>query len=174
MLIFEISGAQIYCARDYQEDAFLITHLGDSDSEGGSLVIVADGMGGHAAGNVASNMAVQTFNKHVTSNFPNENLAEVLRESVKQANGSISETVRETAALKGMGCTLVAAVMENKSIRWVSVGDNHLYLIRKARTNKEERRSQLRWIPRSYGCGWHSSGTRGRFFAQHANERTDR
>ena len=130
MLTFDISGAQIDGARDYQEDAFLITHLSDSDSEGGSLVIVADGMGGHAAGNVASNMAVQTFNKHVTSNFPNENLSEILRESVKQANNSISETVRETAALKGMGCTLVAAVLEDRFIRWVSVGDSHFYLIR--------------------------------------------
>ena len=137
MLTFDISGAQIDGARDYQEDAFLITHLGDSDSEGGSLVIVADGMGGHAAGNVASNMAVQTFNKHITSNFPSENLSEVLRESVQQANNSISETVRETAALKGMGCTLVAAVMEEKFIRWVSVGDSHLYLIRKGEVKKK-------------------------------------
>ena len=110
MLTFEISGAQIDGTRDYQEDAFLITHLGDSDSEGGSLVIVADGMGGHAAGNVASNTAVRTFNKHITSNFPSETLSDVLRESVVQANSSISETVHETAALKGMGCTLVAAV----------------------------------------------------------------
>ena len=137
MLTFDISGAQIDGARDYQEDAFLITHLGDSDSEGGSLVIVADGMGGHAAGTVASKMAVQTFNKHVTSNFPNENLSDVLRESVQRANNSISETVRETAALKGMGCTLVAAVMEEKFIRWVSVGDSHLYLIRNHEVKKK-------------------------------------
>lgn len=137
MLTFDIAGAQIDGARDYQEDAFLITHLGDSDSESGSLVIVADGMGGHAAGNVASNMAVQTFNKHVTSNFPHENLSEILRESVQQANNSISETVRETAALKGMGCTLVAAVLEDRFIRWVSVGDSHLYLIRNGELSKK-------------------------------------
>lgn len=56
MLIFDIAGAQIDGARDYQEDAFLITRLSSSSGErSASLVIVADGMGGHAAGNVASN-----------------------------------------------------------------------------------------------------------------------
>ena len=126
---FEIYGSQIDGARDYQEDAFLITHLGDEDA-GGSMVIVADGMGGHAAGNVASNMAVQTFNRHLSSNFPNENISNVLYEAVLQANGSITATVAETAALKGMGCTLVACVLERDALRWVSVGDSHLYVIR--------------------------------------------
>ncbi len=126
---FDIYGSQIDGARDYQEDAFLITHLGDEDA-GGSMVIVADGMGGHAAGNVASNMAVQTFNRHLSSNFPNENVSNVLYEAVLQANGSITATVAETAALKGMGCTLVACVLERDELRWVSVGDSHLYLIR--------------------------------------------
>ena len=62
VLSFDISGSQIDGARDYQEDAFLITHLGDGEADNaGALLIVADGMGGYAAGNVASNMAVQTF-----------------------------------------------------------------------------------------------------------------
>lgn len=132
MFTFDISGAQIDGARDYQEDAFLITHLG----EGGSLVIVADGMGGHAAGNVASNMAVQTFNKHVTGNYPSDNLPLLLNEAVLQANNSISETVRETAALKGMGCTLVGIVLEENRLRWVSVGDSHLYICRDGQIRK--------------------------------------
>ncbi len=131
MLTFDIAGAQIDGARDYQEDAFLITRLSDTSGERtASLVIVADGMGGHAAGNVASNMAVQTFNKHLTSNFPSDTISAVLREAVLQANNSITETVRETAALKGMGCTLVCTMVEDKALRWVSVGDSHLYLIR--------------------------------------------
>ena len=130
MLSFDIAGAQIEGARDYQEDAFLITHLGETDGEPNSLLIVADGMGGHAAGNVASNMAVQTFNKHLTSNFPANDLASVLEEAVHNANHSITETVRETAALKGMGCTLVAAVVAGDTLNWVSVGDSHLYVVR--------------------------------------------
>ncbi len=138
MLTFDIAGAQIDGARDYQEDAFLITRLGDpGTARTASLIIVADGMGGHAAGNVASNMAVQTFNKHLTSNFPSDTLQPVLREAVLQANNSITETVRETAALKGMGCTLVAAIVEDRQLRWVSVGDSHLYLIRDKEIKKK-------------------------------------
>ncbi|MEQ8660709.1 MAG: serine/threonine-protein phosphatase, partial [Gammaproteobacteria bacterium] len=130
-LSYDIAGSQIDGARDYQEDAFLITHLGDSEADtAGSMVIVADGMGGHAAGNVASNMAVQTFNRHLSKNYPSSDLASVLYDAVLQANGSITATVAETAALKGMGCTLVACVLERSQLRWVSVGDSHLYLLR--------------------------------------------
>ena len=76
-----IAGTQIDGARDYQEDAFLITHLSEDHNNPCALVIVADGMGGHAAGNVASNMAVQAFNKHVTSNFPPDDLSVMRKES---------------------------------------------------------------------------------------------
>ncbi len=138
MLTFDIAGAQIDGARDYQEDAFLITRLSDSTgTRSASLIIVADGMGGHAAGNVASNMATQTFNKHLTSHFPAASMSAVLREAVLQANNSIAETVRETAALKGMGCTLVASVIDDTELRWVSVGDSHLYLIRDGAVHKK-------------------------------------
>ncbi len=127
---FELAGSQIDGARDYQEDAFLITHLTDADGNPSALVVVADGMGGHAAGNVASNMAVQAFNKHVSANYPSENLAEILEQSVINANSSIKETVTETPALAGMGCTMVAAVLEGGKITWASVGDSHCYLVR--------------------------------------------
>ncbi len=129
---FDMSGSQINGARDYQEDAFLITHLGDSDNpdEKASLVIVADGMGGHAAGNVASNMAVQTFNKYLTGNYPSDQMQTVLREAVLAANGSIEHTVKETEALKGMGCTFVGVILHKSKMRWVSVGDSNLYLLR--------------------------------------------
>ena len=134
---FDISGSQINGARDYQEDAYLITHLSDDNGEGASLVIVADGMGGHAAGNVASNMAVQTFNKYLTGNFPGEKLYEVLRNATLAANQSITETVTETPALRGMGCTLVAALLKDRHLYWVSVGDSHLYLLRKKQLVKK-------------------------------------
>jgi len=129
-LHFELAGAQIDGARDYQEDAFLITNLVDADGNPSALIIVADGMGGHAAGNVASNMAVQAFNKNLTANYPSDSLSEVLNESVLKANAAITETVKETPALDGMGCTMVATILEKDNIWWASVGDSHIYLLR--------------------------------------------
>jgi formylglycine-generating enzyme required for sulfatase activity/serine/threonine protein phosphatase PrpC len=129
-LEFELAGSQIDGARDYQEDAFLITHLTDANGNPSALVIIADGMGGHAAGNVASNMAVQAFNKHVSANYPSENIPEVLEQAVIKANNSIKETVAETPALSGMGCTMVAAILEEGKMWWASVGDSHCYLVR--------------------------------------------
>lgn len=136
-LEFELAGSQIDGARDYQEDAFLITHLTDANGKPSALVVIADGMGGHAAGNVASNMAVQAFNKHVSANYPTENPSEILKEAVNKANFSIKETVAETPALSGMGCTMVAAILEDGKMWWASVGDSHCYLVRDRELTKK-------------------------------------
>lgn len=129
-LEFELAGSQIDGARDYQEDAFLVTHLTDANGKPSALVVIADGMGGHAAGNVASNMAVQAFNKHVSANYPTDDIADILEQAVVKANNSIKETVTETPALSGMGCTMVAAILEEGRMWWASVGDSHCYLVR--------------------------------------------
>jgi formylglycine-generating enzyme required for sulfatase activity/serine/threonine protein phosphatase PrpC len=136
-LEFELAGSQIDGARDYQEDAFLITNLTDANGKPSALVVIADGMGGHAAGNVASNMAVQAFNKHVSANYPTDNIAEVLEQAVVKANNSIKETVAETPALSGMGCTMVAAILEEGKMWWASVGDSHCYLVRDRKLEKK-------------------------------------
>ena len=112
-LSFEIAGAQIDGARDYQEDAFLITNLSDQDGKPSALIIVADGMGGHAAGNVASNMAVQAFNKHVTANYPSEHIHEVLNGAVLKANHSIAETIKETPALDGFRYGMIGLILHH-------------------------------------------------------------
>jgi len=139
MLSYDIAGDQIDGARDYQEDAFLITHLSNEEENQQALIVVADGMGGHAAGNVASNMAVQAFNKHVSSNYPVTDaslIPDILRTSVVKANDGLSETVKETAALAGMGCTMVGILLADGKLWWASVGDSHLYLIREGQLQK--------------------------------------
>ena len=132
-LSFEIAGDQIDGAREYQEDAFLTTYIDDEsggDPRSVALVIMADGMGGHAAGNIASNLVVSTFNKSFTSGFGQSPPSELLRESLSKANAALRESIRETPALDGMGCTMVTAIFSQGKVYWVSVGDSHLYLIR--------------------------------------------
>ncbi|MCZ6579321.1 MAG: SUMF1/EgtB/PvdO family nonheme iron enzyme [Gammaproteobacteria bacterium] len=135
---FEIASDQIDGARDYQEDAYMISQLGDTEAgESCALVVMADGMGGHAAGNVASNMVIATFNKTFQSNFPTEDIAESLTESLNRSNDQISTSVKETPALQGMGCTMVSAYLQDDKLYWVSVGDSHLYLIRDREISKQ-------------------------------------
>ncbi|MDX1514431.1 MAG: SUMF1/EgtB/PvdO family nonheme iron enzyme [Gammaproteobacteria bacterium] len=132
-LVFEIAGDQIDGARDYQEDAFLTTYLDDEsggESKSSALVVMADGMGGHAAGNIASNLVVSTFNKTFTGKFGKEEPPNVLREALDKANGALSASIKETPALDGMGCTMVTAVFTKSKVYWLSVGDSHMYLIR--------------------------------------------
>ena len=135
-LTFEIAGAQIDGAREYQEDAFLISHLVDKQGNPTSLIIVADGMGGHAAGNIASNMAVQSLSKQVTANYPSDNIPQVLKDGILKANNSITEMIKETPALDGMGCTLIGVLIQGNQIWWASVGDSHLYLLRNRELSK--------------------------------------
>jgi len=128
---FDIASDQIDGARDYQEDAYMVNQLGESDNgDLCSLVIMADGMGGHAAGNVASNMVVATFNKTFQGNFPTSDVADMLTDALNRSNEQIRASVKETPALRGMGCTMVSAYVQDSNLYWVSVGDSHLYLIR--------------------------------------------
>lgn len=137
-LLFEIAGGQFLGARDFQEDAFLTTYLDDAGgtSKSAVLAIIADGMGGHAAGNIAANLVVSTFNGSVTRSFGSEEFPPLLRECVTRANDSLKESIRETPALDGMGCTLVAATVVRGKLWWISVGDSHLYLLRDGELSK--------------------------------------
>lgn len=156
-LVFEISGDQIDGARDYQEDAFLISFLDDDaggDSKSAALVIMADGMGGHAAGNIASNLVVSTFNKTFTGAFGRDVPPELLRVALAKANSGLAESIRETPALDGMGCTMVTAVLTKGKVYWVSVGDSHLYLIRDRELKKQnEDHSYGGYLDRMKGQG---------------------
>jgi len=128
---FDIASDQIDGARDYQEDAYMVNQLGEAENgDISSLVIMADGMGGHAAGNVASNMVVATFNKTFQAKFPTPEIAEVLTDALNRSNDQIRASVKETPALRGMGCTMVTAYLQDNKLYWVSVGDSHLYLVR--------------------------------------------
>ena len=128
----EIAGDQIDGARDYQEDAFLITFVDDPDGGNNStaLLAMADGVGGAAAGNIASQLVTNTFNRQFSTRYGNEPTPTILRDALEKANASLASTVKETPALAGMGCTVVIGAVTRGQLYWVSVGDSHLYLVR--------------------------------------------
>jgi formylglycine-generating enzyme required for sulfatase activity/serine/threonine protein phosphatase PrpC len=131
-LYFEVAGNQIDGSREYQEDAFLTTHVDaeDADPKSRVLAVVADGMGGHAAGNIASNIVVSTIKKQFIRQFGKQDTAHLLRASLLDANEALKDAIRQTPALEGMGCTMVATALAKGKLSWVSVGDSHLYLLR--------------------------------------------
>ncbi|QXC59732.1 Stp1/IreP family PP2C-type Ser/Thr phosphatase [Aquihabitans sp. G128] len=94
-----------------------------------SLFGVADGMGGHQGGEVASAMAVQITEEHAT-----EPTLESLKAAVRLANRTIFEKAGSDRDLHGMGTTLVAVQVvdgpEGQEVAWVNVGDSRVYLLR--------------------------------------------
>ncbi len=125
---FEIASDQIDGARDYQEDTYMVTQLGEADNgKICALAILADGMGGHAAGNVASNIAVAIFNISFQSSFPTKEVEATLTDALNRSNEQIRTSVKEIPALRGMGCTMVPAYLEGDELFWVSVGNANCF-----------------------------------------------
>lgn len=115
-------------ARTNQEDSFGFIDSPVLDPAGRHPVaIVADGMGGHARGDMASRLAVRSF---VTAYADTGTPADRLQASLEKANEAIAEAVTEDPSLEGMGTTLVAAALTSNGLEWISVGDSPMYLFR--------------------------------------------
>jgi len=94
------------------------------------LFAVADGMGGHAAGEVASEMAVSILANHVSSSISLNEPGTVLVQAINQANREIYLSAKEDSACTGMGTTL-SAVWVQKNVAYLAhVGDSRIYLFR--------------------------------------------
>jgi len=118
------------CHREVNEDCGRFIQPGDSEllERKGLLMIVADGMGGHSAGEVASNLAVNSISR-VYYDDPREPQTS-LTDAVQQANRTIFETAQGDENLLGMGTTCTALVLQNGSAIAAHVGDSRLYLVR--------------------------------------------
>jgi len=111
--------------RDVNEDAAAVHETDDW-----CLVVVADGMGGHAAGDVASEAAVSAFLDHVEAGLDRGGDPEaVLSTGATAANEHLHELVAEDPSLDGMGTTLVAALVRESTATFVNVGDSRGYLV---------------------------------------------
>jgi PPM family protein phosphatase len=112
-------GGQHQGERPYQEDSWALKPLDD----GALLAIVCDGMGGHAGGAVASRLAVDAFVKAVAGQ------GRSLLDGLAAANLAVGVGAATKAELAGMGTTLIAAIVRDDEVSWISVGDSPFYLI---------------------------------------------
>lgn len=109
--------------RDHNEDAILAE---------APLFAVADGMGGHEAGEIASNIAVEQLLAYA----PKTPDSHGLMRAVKQANAAIIQAARENIGRAGMGTTLTAALIDNGRAIFAQVGDSRAYLLRSGRLSQ--------------------------------------
>lgn len=92
------------------------------------LVAVADGMGGHVGGQVASKLACEQFIQSFT--VQTADVGPRLVQALEDSNHSIATAVGDDGGLRGMGCTLLAGYLDATGLRWVSVGDSTLLFYR--------------------------------------------
>ena len=93
-----------------------------------NLFIVADGMGGHNAGDFASRYAVECFLSYIKNSKPDA-LIRMVDEGIKYANKKIMEKAAEDENLRGMGTTMVVAYIEDGQLFVANIGDSRLYLV---------------------------------------------
>lgn len=101
----------------------------DSVYAGPRLLALADGMGGHAAGEVASKVVIAAL-APLDDDEPGDDLLSQLRESVIGGNNAIAELVENEPELEGMGTTLTAILFSGSTLGLVHVGDSRAYLLR--------------------------------------------
>ncbi len=148
MLSFDAAARATQGARHYQEDMAAIwpgtddPFLGDAAlapaADGELIAVLADGMGGHAGGALASRMACEQFLAACAGGGGAG--SERLLAALEAANAAIAGHVAANPLLSGMGSTLVGVVFGSAGVEWVSVGDSPLLLYRRgevARLNED-------------------------------------
>lgn len=93
-----------------------------------NLFIVADGMGGHKAGEYASRFTVEVVMDELAKSTEDGPEA-MIRQAITSANQRLLETARQDAKLEGMGTTLVVATVIERTLYFANVGDSRLYLL---------------------------------------------
>ena len=93
-----------------------------------NLFVVADGMGGHQAGDYASKYTVEVLKREL-ENTSEQDVERALVSAIKTANREIIKKASEDPHLKGMGTTVVLATIVNQMMYFANVGDSRLYLM---------------------------------------------
>ncbi|RBY92300.1 protein phosphatase [Blastococcus sp. TBT05-19] len=101
----------------------------DSVYAGPRLLAVADGMGGHAAGDVASKVVIAAL-EHLDDDAPSGDMLQAMRSAVFEGSEHLREVIRESPQLEGMGTTLTAILFAGGRLALCHVGDSRAYLLR--------------------------------------------
>lgn len=115
--------------RNSNQDAFIAGQL----AENITFAIVCDGMGGANAGNIASEIAVKTVSEYLYNSFRDNmtlnDFERTLKNAISSANLLIFNKAVKDEALKGMGTTIVAAIVKDNDAIIAHVGDSRIYLL---------------------------------------------
>lgn len=121
--------------RDHNEDSVIIVE----NNDGATLLAVADGMGGHRAGEVASSIAISYLSKRFVEGFFKMNKAEAvewIKTSVNEINNQIFKHTEENPESKGMGTTLVLAIVTDEYILFGNIGDSSGFVMKDNKIHK--------------------------------------
>ncbi|MDO5393265.1 MAG: Stp1/IreP family PP2C-type Ser/Thr phosphatase [Mycoplasmatota bacterium] len=121
--------------RDHNEDSVIIV----KNNEGSYLMAIADGMGGHSAGEVASSIAIGYLGKHFKETFINMSKVDAvnwIRDAVDAINTLIFQHEKTHPESKGMGTTLVMAVLTKEYLLFGNVGDSSGFVMKDEKLHK--------------------------------------
>ena len=124
------SRTDIGCLRDHNEDSLVVTP---------PLFAVADGMGGHAAGEVASEIAVRVLSEQA----PEHPDGAALGRAIEEANRAVIQAAHEGRGRQGMGTTMTAAMLEGERLVIAQVGDSRAYLLHQGKLQQLTRDHSL-------------------------------
>ena len=129
---YDVASALSPGHREYQEDSLIADFPLGTDA---GFAVLADGMGGHAAGDTASKIIVTEVYSELK--FQSTNIAEIEKDLpsilwavTQSANECIRAHVAQSPRDRGMGSTLIAPIFVGDHLYWISIGDSPLYLIR--------------------------------------------
>lgn len=93
-----------------------------------NLFIVADGIGGHNSGEIASHIAVKTIRDYIKNNFNKDEIFDLLIDATREANEKIISKAESNTDDSGMGTTVVIALIVGNTLYYANVGDSRIYL----------------------------------------------
>lgn len=121
--------------RDHNEDSLIIVKNNNNEL----LLAVSDGMGGHSAGEVASSITINYLGKHFKETFMNmskNDAVEWIRNSASEINTLIFQHEKNHPESKGMGATLVLAIVTHEYILFGNIGDSSGFVMKEEKLHK--------------------------------------